>query len=780
MGRWFGSVLLGLLCLPPASAEVRIWGSVYCWHPELIPPVRPWYDAPPETEVPGQGTYVPLEGLLVQVEFGAITPDPTGYTGTDGMYAATYRNPLDGHFDVDLEIRDELLLGSYDTSGAASMPRTPGSELQVDGRCTVRCNPEQGSVWQYNGQTDNARVLLNTECAIDAWIGGPKNNVTFWAYYDTDGRKTLTGLHACLAVRQAYQWLVSRGIPAHHIWRDTNLAYPQADNAHYQPLALPPGIGNIYLDARRLYADQFDSSDARVPEQIVLNWQYLQCTAIHEYAHKVMHDVYWALPQSFAVWQGSSHTATTCKNAELAWKEGWAEFLAAAVRGSPTVDGRPTHSLLGDEEHLEQSWVPDEAPYNSETALPGNLEWRGKVPANLRAINELENAAVLWDVYDPTGPEFFPEAEQIKAQAAGWPGSVRWYDRLEDPNLSRIWQSLTRHNPDCLIDEGDLLEDSFWHYWLLHDYGSHPFLTHGLKAVVANRGIYSSGLPQHKPEVQVALSADRTTATLTITEADAEDRSFLSYNLAYGGSTPASKRIRFERDEALTCGAWTNNRATATIPLPNAESYESLIVLVHDDIGTAFAHVGPGAGGTGGGDAGYRGRRVDWKGFIRVEKGGKETEWHAIEAGMAESRADLAVRNGRIVNDWFPGGGLVFLPPRNLEFQDAVHKCRRWSVKGLFGTGLTHTPDLYTVPVTLRGVPAELQHLFLGFVRKSSDQPYPDGQVIRRTTKVYLLDKDQQVLSTRNEEYDDRGGPYACVVYFPIGEVQLGQPNTTP
>ncbi len=763
-------LLLGILLLP-ASGDVRVWGTVYAWHPEILPPERPWFDQRPEFEFPGQGTYLPVPNLLVQVEFGAITPDPTGYTSPQGQYLAKYRNPFDGHFDVDLEIRTELFLGQYDIAAAAAMPMSTASQAQLDGLTTVTCRPEKNSVWPYNGQTGNLRMGPNSEVKIDAWIGGPKDNLTFYAYGDQGGRKTLGALHLCLAVREAYNWLTGRAVASAHIWRDTNIAYPQSDNSHYQPMALPPGIGNIYIDTYRLHADDWGPTETNAALFAWLNWQRLACTAMHEYGHKTMHDVYWALPQSFKIWQGSDHTTTTCKNAELAWKEGWAEFLAAAIRGRPVVNGRPVKDGQTNETHLEQAWVPPTGPWTEET-LPGELVWRSEIPDDKRAINEVENAAVLWDIYDPTGPEYFPQSEQEKAQAAGWPAPVQWFDRLEDPQATRIWSILVKHNPDCLIDEGDLFEDSFWYYWLHREYGTHDFLIHGLKAAMYNRGIHSSDRPQHAPQVQMTLNADKTLATLTVTEPDAEDRGFLSYNIACGGAAEVSQSVVYDRDKPLVCTAWTGNEATTSITLPAPGSYTNLTVLVHDDMNCVFASIGEG---------GYQGRRVDWSGFIQVEKGGRETQWHVVEPGMKDSKADFQFDNKReVINDWFAGGGIFLIPSRNVEFNDTVYKCRRWSVKPLFGTALTQHPDFYTAPLILKAVPADMMHLILGFVSQATPNPYPNGEVFDRRATIRLLDKNRTVLSEVVDAWQDRGGPHTAVIYFPIGEAKLGDPSTTP
>jgi len=146
MARCAILVLLLSVVVLPAAGDVRVWGTVYAWHPEILPPERPWFDQRPEFEFPGQGTYLPVPRLLVQVEFGAITPDPTGYTNAQGTYMATYRNPFDGHFDVDLEIRTELLLGVYDPTAAAAMPMSSASLAQLDGLTTVTCRPEKTTV----------------------------------------------------------------------------------------------------------------------------------------------------------------------------------------------------------------------------------------------------------------------------------------------------------------------------------------------------------------------------------------------------------------------------------------------------------------------------------------------------------------------------------------------------------------------------------------------------------------------------------------------------------
>ncbi len=265
---------------------------------------------------------------------------------------------------------------------------------------------------------------------------------------------------------------------------------------------------------------------------------------------------------------------------------------------------------------------------------------------------------------------------------------------------------------------------------------------------------------------------DKTTATLTVTEPDAEDRAFLSYNIACGGAAQVTQRVVHDRDQPLVFGDWSGNQASATIPLPAPGSYTNLTVLVHDDMNCAFASFA---------DDDYQGRRVDWAGFIQVERGGRETQWHIIEPGMKDSKADFQIDNrGDVLNDWFAGGAIFLMPEQDLEFTDTVYDCRRWAVKPLFRTALTHHPDFYTAPLILRAVPADMEHLVLGFVSEATPNRYPNGEVFDRRATIRLLDKNRDALCEVVETWQDRGGPHRAVIYFQIEQMKLGDPSTRP
>jgi outer membrane protein assembly factor BamB len=140
--------------------------------------------------------------------------------------------------------------------------------------------------------------------------------------------------------------------------------------------------------------------------------------------------------------------------------------------------------------------------------------------------------------------------------------------------------------PDCLIDEGDVWEDSFWYYWKDKDqgYGNDTELIHGLKAIMYNRGITSTEYAENKPEVIIKqIDLENQKIEIEVTEEDTEDQPYLYYNLFY--CTDLNQTPFFTEDQSLT-GEWEDNSLSFSLNILPPEQWQGkkLIVLVHDSM----------------------------------------------------------------------------------------------------------------------------------------------------------------------------------------------------
>ena len=306
---------------------------------------------------------------------------------------------------------------------------------------------------------------------------------------------------------------------------------------------------------------------------------------MHEFSHKLMHDVYWTMLKTHP-WMSGAHDATSCSSGEMGWREGWAEFLPAAVLNIATMAGQPVYKAKQQTAHnLEYSWYPASADGTDSHIddMPGEVVWRDSIKGR-RDWNEVEVAAVLWDIYAPTGWEYMPKAQQDR-KPVGWPADLKWLDRLSDPRFERIWKILKKQ-PEALNDEDEsLYHDSFWTFWL-DAYDNDLELVHGLKAILHNRDIRNTLRSENKPVIErlrvIADSGATGFAELRVSEADAEDRPFLSYNVAYARDEEPFKLLH-ATDRPLA-GIWNDDQLRALIRLPARSDWTRLFVLVHDDM----------------------------------------------------------------------------------------------------------------------------------------------------------------------------------------------------
>lgn len=577
-------------------AEVTIRGKVQYWN--LEQGINATKDTNPEN-IEG-GDYLDARRLLVEVEFDSpLTIDEQTYTDDSGNYEVTHRNPLTGNWLVNVEVRAETRLVVND-----------------DINTLVKCYKEATDLWPYHGQTGNRSVEKDQTITFNIYIGGPKNNIEEWnGDEDGEGRDHLIAFFSCQVILDAFTWLKNRLSDVTDFSRDTHLFYP-SDKTRFNAYLSPPWAAWIDIEEGYFYPDVIDRDLVLGNRKIVSQkWSGLRGSITHEYGHKIMHDVYDLWPEPLEIWQRTSaHAVTDCLYAELGWVEGWAEFFAAAVLDWPTINGEKSALLTNffgrkRANNIEHVYYPYYQPWPVtgeqfpliDFAEMGNFDWRENIPEDKHAINEGENAAVLWDIYDPKGWEYLPKEEQ-DAKPVEWPAALKWYDRLSDPQLTLIWEMIAgyreygpidvRRQPDCLIDEGDVFEDSFWYYWKNKDdgYGNDTELMHGLKAIMFNRGITSVEYVEHRPEVRITkVDMENNKIEIEVTEEDIEDRPYLYYNLAYctGPINNTQTIIVFDKDQPLN-GIWEENRLNFSIDIPSIQ-YRKLIVLVHDNMLSSFA-----------------------------------------------------------------------------------------------------------------------------------------------------------------------------------------------
>ena len=573
-------------------AEVTIRGKVQYWN--LEQGINATETTKPENIE--HGRYLPACRLLLEVEFDSpLTIDDQTYTDDSGNYEVTHRNPLVGDWEVDVEVRAEVKLATIN-----------------DNDVLVTCYENFYNIWPYNGQTGDRSVGDDETITFNVYIGGPKNNIEEW---DSDeggeGRDHLVAFFMCQVILDAFNWLEERAPEREEIERDTSLFYPDEDltifgkelfeaKTFYNAILSPPGKAWIDVGEGNYYPDQFGNDYLKeFNKTIGLKWKDLRSSLIHEYGHKIMHDVYWTLPKP-NFWEGSSHDICTCKSHEFGWKEGWAEFFAAAVLNWPTINGRIS-GMYREVKNIEQVYCPAVEVSEIDLEGKGNINWRDCVSDDKRYMNEGENASVLWDILDSKGWEYLPQ-EQQDTKPVDWPTPLKWYDCLEDPNFERIWEMIARYReygpigvrrePDCLIDEGDVWEDSFWYYWKDKDdgYGNNTELMHGLKAIMYNRGITSTEYEEHKPEVTIKeVDIENQKIEIEVTEEDTEDQPYLYYNLVYPDDTGEYYPF-FTEDQPLN-GEWKNNTLSFSIDVLPFHQWpqNKLIVKVHDNMLCSFA-----------------------------------------------------------------------------------------------------------------------------------------------------------------------------------------------
>jgi hypothetical protein len=550
----------------------------------------------------GTNAYVPFRNAYIEIEFSEWTiSDIKTTTDENGNFSVNVRNPYWGSWHVDIEVNSWVEL-DYNS----------GEPITAD------CFEDSEDLFKYNFQTGGKSVGKNGTLIYDVKIGGPDNNIE--DYWDADitslwdegagtGLNHVTAAFMSQVIKDGFDWLVDRNATAQDLDRTTCILFPSDETGilgigasnidKYKPMQLPPGTGHIHIIPKRLFPSQYTIGDSLKP--VGYYWKDLRCTLLHEYGHKVMHDIYWDLPKPLTFWDSfdAEHTVYTCRSPELGWVEGWAEFFSAAVQNWPTINGEKDFSAI----NIEQTGTIDMSDYATMTVKPqeeGQIKWHRELSApyynDKRNMNEGEVASVLWDIFDSKGWEYMSnEVQNMKPVAWQNQSFLQWYDRLEDPNLDRIWSIMRDHSPDCLMDEADAqsllkIEDSFWYYWL-EKYGNDSQLVHGLKAVLYNRGIPSTKKKENAPRiVSSSIDIQKHKANIVIEELDPEDQSYLYYNVEYRASPYEESKMMYNKDKLLSSlsTAWTGNRITISINIPPSSQWSTLLLRVHDSMLPVF------------------------------------------------------------------------------------------------------------------------------------------------------------------------------------------------
>lgn len=605
-----GCSLAAALALVSAAAfaDITVHGTVRYWNGHE------------RDETAGTiGAWKPAANTQVQVENDCLAVgDITTYTDWTGQYKATFKQrffrPDFNHLRVNIEVRAlvrleerepkdrDITVACYKTNYILGLDA--GGPLRI-----FPYNGQTGDVYVKDGETGTLNIYVGPKECPDPPAPATPNaqnlRVTSWDYDDGDGHRTTAAIFMTQCCYEAYRFLVQNCADKKELRRSTSIFYPANKSAYI----FRPQKG-AWIDMRK--EPLFKDEEARDEERWI-GWQRLRCTMLHEYGHKLMHDVYWTLPKPYPWGQGANpfdtgsndHDPLACKSEEMGFCEGWADFLPAVLQGSPTVKGeRVFRSTIGlgylhSGYNIEQAWypgLPRNAGDNGYLDAGGNVAWRGDITGR-REWNETEVAAVLWNIYDEKGWEYMPQAEQDK-KPADWPAHLMWFERLDDPKLERIWHILKKE-PEALNDEDEwkFFQDSFWTFWL-EEYGSNKELVHGLKAILHNREMRHTLRPQRAPELLElrALPSCSTAplAELTVRERDEEDRPFLYYNIAYGAAK-GDLTLLFPEDQPLG-GTWSGDRLIARIRLPLPGQWDRLIIKVHDSMTPAFRE----AGSTGG------------------------------------------------------------------------------------------------------------------------------------------------------------------------------------
>ena len=600
--------------------QIAVHGKVEIWSLDQANSGTDYYfEDDNQAEIAG-GRYIPARNIFITQEFEGLVSDPEGYTDPFGYYFLKKSGLIeDEDYDVNLEVRAEAILGTY------------GSPLWP-GKLTVSVFQDSTDIYEVNGETPATSLHTGSDNEINIKIGGPQDSGIAWSddvYCDWtvsdcngyEGEDDNMGIHPVVAfwmtqVLQDYVKSLTRLAPnLDQINNDTWIIYPALnDSTHYGAYAPPPGIGSIDMADEDLFPSQF-GGQAAFSNTLGANWRSIRQSLFHEYSHKIMHDVYWAMPEpnlNYAVHIGESeHDLGTCASQELAWKEGFAEFLPAAVAGIPLVSGQEGSGNIEHAyyppEFLDQDGYIQNSPVSNNPTMThphdnGTINWHYNITRTCDEPRKSEGevASVLWDIYDPKGWEFLNAAAQPVINF--WKRPVMFYDRLEDSALGEIWDEVRLYEPDSINDEGyGTLEsevfdwsrqDSFWTDWIHNTYPTDSEKIHGLKAILYNRGISSVLKPENAPVVEdVSINAAERRLTFRVREVDPEDQPFLFFNVGYlKDRTDSEFSYYYSEDKPVSdLGTnWKDGELTVSLDIPRGKLGRVNGVMVHDSMLTGY------------------------------------------------------------------------------------------------------------------------------------------------------------------------------------------------
>lgn len=548
-----------LLACAPATARVVVTGTVTYQDFSRREPVHGYL-----------GAWTPAKQTKVNVVFhGAVLADQETWTDDQGRYRVSVRNPIGGPYSLTVEVYAETRLRQGTLNDT-----------------TVKCWKGHTSVKPYHCWTNRVSATADQTVTVDVSIGVWRGNAQY-PDGDKDGKRVVAGLDLCQTILRAYRWLVDRCPTGDDIARDLDIFYDTGRSNRYNPtpFVYPIQWGNdakIEIGKRdKFYPDDAWGDlkpDTAVPEA----WRNQRASVTHEYGHKVMHDVYNWWPDDWG--DERSHGLNTCTSARLAWLEGWANFLPAAIAGRPNLRG------LADDANLEYNWHPPVRPYTDPARLTGTILWRDTLEKpDRRHWNEGEVAAALMDIFDDWNWEFMNQDQQ-DLRPDGYP-YLKWLEKLSDPKLDLVWPIIRDDEPRYFVSTDAADKNDFWHYWK-KKYKDDMEKVHRLKAILVNRGLPTTGRPENAPRdltVEWLPLRQKPRLVVKVTEPDEEDRPFLMYNVACGNDT-GDLKLLFDYDEELRGGS-DGEAVQAMIAAPPLAGWTRAFVCVHDNMRAVFAAV---------------------------------------------------------------------------------------------------------------------------------------------------------------------------------------------
>ena len=438
-----------------------------------------------------KNVYRPAKDVHVEVEGNWWDLDPDVQTDANGHYQAHQRDPYWGDFDgVDIEVYAE----------------TPGV-LQIFEAC-YSWYPYHAISAPVNDVDSGETVTINVK------IGGPNNNIE--AYYRTP-EETANAFVVHQEMLDHHQCLRAMGWPASD-FGETEVIVPAAfGEMYYNHITGFINLGTGGFFGADDWANLSPGGDGWIPHNNFL------VTCRHEYSHAIHDEITGFLPP-LGFYPSRHSPAEESSSRWLAYTEGFAEFLPCATlnmggRFEPT----PWPSTTG----VAGDWItqlPTENPFAD------HYSWEGEV------------AAVMWDLFDPAGGQ-----EQIRRPAAGTPdgysvppqavAAQKWVDRVADPNLARIRQTVTCLT-GVLSGPVDTIEEFLGYYNF-----AFPADRHGLRTIAFNRCINVGLPPEFPPAIVGTPTISRDMGTLAISaviqEYNPEDRPFVRTQLWRQAGTAA-------------------------------------------------------------------------------------------------------------------------------------------------------------------------------------------------------------------------------------------------